>query len=226
MNTLVRINYTKRFGPYEDDEKWLDLNNQYANYCLKFEISEHGDLSIVTNLKYVFDYGYTSGIIRDIGVQARGLESLSIPIWRSRNSGERPIMCGSDIIDIYYDHESSCEDIGKYFIDRECHNTCVMMNFKIYDVVAKKEKRGYMELRDRIVSLFQGNLYDDNSIAVIETRGDNFIRDKIKKICSLYMCGIDRSKRTKTVDRYIGFGDVINYSFMQDEHTFIMMKIV
>lgn len=226
METLVRINYTKRFSPYEDDEKWMELNNQYAEYDLKFEISELRDLSIVTNLENVFNNGYTSSIIRDIIAQARGFDSFFLPILQSRDSISTPIMRSSDAIDIYYNTELSCEDIGKYYLDRECHNACVMINFKRYDVAAKEEKRGYIELRDRIMSLFQCTLYDDNSIAVIEANGDNFVRDKIKKICSLYMCEIDRNNRTKTIDRYYGFGDIINYTFMQNDNTYVSIKII
>lgn len=68
--------------------------------------------------------------------------------------------------------------------------------------------------------------HDDNSIAVIETRGDGYVRDKIKKICSLYMCEIGRNERGKTIDRYFGFGDIINYTFMQDDRTYINVKII
>ncbi len=224
METLVRINYTKRFSPYEDDEKWIDLNNQYSCYKgLKFEISEHGDLSIVTKIKNVFSSGITGTIIRKINLKAQGVDtSLSLPCVQVREFD----MQGSDIIDIYYDPELSCEDIGKYFLDRDCHNVCVIMHFKMYDVATKKEKRGYLELRDRIMSLFQCALYDNNSIAVIETKGDNFVKEKIKKICSLYMCEIDSDKRVETLDRYFGFGTVIKYAFMQDEYTYVSMEIL
>ena len=224
METLVRINYIKRFNPYEDDEKWVDLNNQYSGYKgLKFEISEHGDLSIVTKIKNVFSSGITGKIIRKINLKAQGVDtSLPLPCVQVRKFD----MQGSDIIDIYYDPELSCEDIGKYFLDRDCHNVCVIMHFKMYDVATKKEKRGYLELRDRIMSLFQCALYDDNSIAVIETKGDNFVKEKIKKICSLYMCEIDSDKRIKTLDRYFGFGTVIKYAFMQDEYTYVSMEIL
>ena len=226
MEIMVTINFTKRFGPYEDDEKWMELNNQYANYSLKFEISERGDLSIVTNLENVFNNGYTSCIIRDIIAQTRDFESSLLYRIGLQNPKSTLIMQGSDIIDIYYNPELSSEDIGKYFLDRKCHNACVMMNFKMYDVAAKEEKRGYIELRDRIMSLFQCTLYDDNSIAVIETKGDNFVKEKIKKICSLYMCEIDSDKRMKTLDRYFGFGTVIKYAFMQDEYTYVSMEIL
>lgn len=222
----MRINFTKRFAPYEDDERWVDLNNQYAKYSLKFEIGEHGDLSIVTNLENVFDKGHTSSIIKGIIAQARGFDSFFLPILQSRDSISTPIMWGSDIIDIYYDHELSIEDIGKFFLDRDCHDECVIMRFKMYNVAAKEEQRGYIELRDRIMSLFKPTLYDDNSIAVIESNGDNFVRDKIKKIFSLYMCEIDRNNRTKTIDRYYGFGDIINYTFMQDDNTYVSIKII
>lgn len=227
METLVRINFTKRFSPYEDDEKWLDLNNQYADYYLNFEISEHGDLSMVTNLENVFNNGCTSRIIRNIIVQARGFEfDFLYSIW-SRDIDSTLIMRDSDIIDIYYNPELSSEDIGKYFLDRDCHNACVMVNFEVWDISFKmKMGGGHIELRDRIMSLFQCSLYNNGSIAVIETRGDDYVRDKIKKICSLYMCEINRNKRGKTIDRYYGFGDIIHYTFMQDDHIYIDVKII
>lgn len=222
----MRINFTKRLSPYENDVEWMDLNNQYSSLDLKFEISGHGDLSIVTNLRNVFGNGSASSLIKDIIAQAQGFDSFFLPILRSRNSVSTPVMRGSDIIDIYYNPELPCEGIGKYFLDRECHNACVMINFEMYDVAAKREKRGYMELRDRIISLFQCTLYDDNSIAVIETHGDDYIKDKIKKICSLYMCEIDSKNRVENIDRWSGFGISINYSFMQDEHTDVSVEII
>lgn len=226
MDTLVRINFTKRFSPYENDAEWMDLNNRFADCSLKFEISERGDLSIVTNLENVFDNGYTSRIIRDVIAQTRDFESpLLYRIWL-RVPKSTFIMQGSDIIDIYYNPELSSEDIGKYFLDRGCHNACVMVNFEMWDISFKMKMEGHVELRDRIMSLFQCSLYNNSSIAVIETRGDDYVRDKIKKICSLYMCEIDRNDRGKTIDRYYGFGDIINYTFMQDDHTYINVKII
>lgn len=227
MDTLVRINFTKRFTPYENDAKWLDLNNRFANYSLKFEISERGNLSIVTNLENVFNNGYTSCKIRDIIAQTRDSEySLLYKIWLRGEPKSKLIMQGSDIIDIYYNPELSSEDIGKYFLDRDCHNACVMVNFEMYDVSSKMKVEGHVELRDRIMSLFQCSLYNNSSIAIIETRGDDYVRDKIKKICSLYMCETDRNKGGKTIDRYFGFGDIINYIFMQDDHTYVNVKII
>lgn len=227
MDTLVRINFTKRFAPYEDDERWVDLNNRFADYSLKFEISERGDLSIVTNLENVFDNGYTSRIIRDVIAQTRGFESVLLySIWLQIPKSTL-IMQGSDIIDIYYNPELSSEDIGKYFLDRDCHNACVMVNFEMWNVSSKMKKmEGHVELRDRIMSSFQCSLYNNSSIAVIETMGNDYVRGKIKKICSLYMCEIDSSKRRKTIDRYCGFGDIIHYTFMQDDHTYINVKII
>ena len=64
--------------------------------------------------------------------------------------------------------------------------------------------------------------HDDNSIAVIETRGDDYVRDKIKKICSLYMCEINDNKRGITIDRWQRFGAVIRYTFTQDEYKYII----
>lgn len=226
MDTLVRINFTKRFTPYKDDAEWLVLNDRFANYSLKFEISERGDLSIVTNLENVFNNGYTSRIIRNIIAQTRSFEFYyPYRIWLM-DSNSTLIMQGSDIIDIYYNPELSSEDIGKYFLDRDCHNACVMMNFEMYSVSSKMKMEGHVELRDRIMSSFQCSLYNNSSIAVIETRGNDCVRDKIKKICSLYMCEIDRNKGGKTIDRYYGFGDIINYVFMQDDHTYVNVKII
>lgn len=226
MDTLVRINYTKRFSPYENDEKWMDLNNQYAQYDLKFEISEHGDLSIVTNLINVFREGnYSNIIIENINRQAQGLgQPLFLMELRSRNCGSTYVIQGSDIIDIYYDPELSCEDIGKYFLDRDCHNACIMMNFERYNFEILREERGHVELRDRIMSLFKCALYDNNRVAVIETKGDNFVKEKIKKICRLYMCEIDVSKIAYI--KVNSLGTLIRCTFRQDEHSSVSVEII